>query len=148
MRKLLQMHKTIVDTIFATTHEDDPIRCTIEVKEEEPWLIEDPLTEATSSFTTTTRMDDVKVLSLYTQHMHTRTNKLSPSPLTSVARYHHTSYDRSPFNQSCMPFTVCGVLKDLNIVGNDTKLNNDTMQDYTCRIMDFFLPPCWPFSSH
>jgi hypothetical protein len=37
-----------------------------------------------------------------------------------------------------MPFTVCCVLKDLNIVGNDTKLNNDTMQDYTCRIMDFF----------
>jgi hypothetical protein len=37
-----------------------------------------------------------------------------------------------------MPCTIRGVLKDLGIVGNDMKLNNDTMQDYTYRIMDFF----------
>jgi len=45
--------------------------------------------------------------------------------------------DRHLIKVACL-FTVRGVLKDLNIVGNDTKLNNDTMQDYTCRIMDFF----------
>ena len=42
---------TIEDTIFVIAHKDDPIHCTIEVKAEEPWLTEDPLTEATSSFT-------------------------------------------------------------------------------------------------
>lgn len=74
---------TIEDTIFVTTQE---------VKVEYPWLTEDPLIEATSSFTPTTWMNDVKVLFVHTGHAHQH-QQICLLPLTSIARRHYNSYN-------------------------------------------------------
>ena len=63
------------------------------------------------------------------------TSTLPPSLPTTKIRRRHKSYDRSSLRRSAR-IANCGVLKNLGIVGNDGKFNEDAIQDYAnCRVV-------------
>ena len=67
------------------------------------------------------------------------TSTLAPSLPTTKIRRRHKSYDRSSLRRSAR-IANCGVLKNLGIVGNDGKFNEDAIQDYADCLKEL-LPP-------
>jgi len=90
---------------------------------------EDPPIEAMSPLVATPRKDE----DLACPSMH------PPSPLTKRTRCRRKSYDRSSLRRSAR-LAQRGVLKDLGIVGNDGKLNEDVVQIYAEHLKNL-VPP-------
>nr|TKW34027.1 hypothetical protein SEVIR_2G278200v2 [Setaria viridis] len=63
----------------------------------------------------------------------------TPSPPSTIARRRCKSYSRSSLHRSARN-AQHNVLKDLGILGNDGKLNNDVIQDYADHLKEL-LPP-------
>ncbi|CAO2037385.1 unnamed protein product [Urochloa humidicola] len=112
------VHVTVEDPIFLITIEEGPIQSTVEGKEEEPRLQEVPPMQEVSSLAITARNSE-ELACLPT---------CPPAPLTMTARRRPKSYDRSSLRRSAR-LAQLNVLKDLGIVGNDGKLNDDAIQD-------------------
>lgn len=90
----------------------------------EPQQLEDPLIEDESSPTAVVRKGEDLAC----------TPTLPPSTPTMKTRHRHKSYDRSSLCRSAR-IANHGVLKNLGIVGNDGKCNEDAIQDYAdCRV--------------
>ena len=91
----------------------------------EPQQLEDPLIEDESSPTAVVRKGEDLAC----------TPTLPPSTPTTKTRRRHKSYDRSSLCRSAR-IANHGVLKNLGIVGNDGKCNEDAIQDYAdCRVV-------------
>ncbi|CAO2189727.1 unnamed protein product [Urochloa humidicola] len=112
-------HVTVEDPIFLITIEDGPTQFALEGKEEEPQLIDDPLTRA---------REGEACLPIN-----------APSPPTMTTKCRRKSYDRSSLRRSAR-LGQRGVLKDLGIIGKDGKLNDDAIQNCADRLKDL-LPP-------
>ncbi|OEL28132.1 hypothetical protein BAE44_0010852, partial [Dichanthelium oligosanthes] len=120
-------HVTIKNSIFLITIEDGPTHSTVEVKEKE-----DPSTEAVSYPVATARKgEDLTCPPID-----------SPSTLTTTARRRRKFYDKSSLGRSAC-LAQRKVVKDLGMVGNDGKLNEDAIQNYADRLKEL-LPPCLP----
>ncbi|CAO2150396.1 unnamed protein product [Urochloa humidicola] len=116
-------HETVEDPIFLVTIEDGPAQSALEVKEENFQLIDDPSIQAATG-----AREGEACLPIYT-----------PSPPKMTTKCQRKSYDRSSLRRSAR-LAQRGVLKDLGIIGNDGKLNDDAIQDCADRLKDL-LPP-------
>ena len=122
------MGAPIEDPIYLITIEDSPTLSMVEIKAEEGQLKEDPPIEAVSSpATTTTNRDDHGCPPVH------------PSSPPSMARRHCKSYDTLSLRRSNR-IAQHRVLKDLGFLGDDGKLNEDTIQHYA-DCLKKLLPP-------
>ena len=122
---ILDAQVTIKDPILLITIEDSSTQSTIEIMAQEPQQLEDPLIEDESSPTAVVRKGEDLAC----------TPTLPPSTPTTKTRRRHKSYDRSSLCRSAR-IANHGVLKNLGIVGNDGKCNEDAIQDYAdCRVV-------------
>ncbi|CAN6227322.1 unnamed protein product [Urochloa humidicola] len=112
-------HVAAKDPVFLITIEDGSTQFALEGKEEEPQLIDDPLTRV--------REGEACL------HIN------APSPPTMTTKCRRKSYDRSSLWRSAQ-LAQRGVLKDLGIIGKDGKLNDDAIQDCADRLKEL-LPP-------
>jgi hypothetical protein len=103
------------------------LHSTTEVNEEVPRSLQDPSSNAASSMATAMEND------LICPPIH------PPSPLATHARRRRKTYDRSSLRRSgCIAQRK--VLKDLDVVGKDGKLNESAMQDIVVCLKEL-LPP-------
>jgi hypothetical protein len=111
------------------TIEDNPLHSTTEVNEEVPWLIEDPsINAASSSMTTSMEEKDLTCPPIH-----------PPTPSATPARRRRKPYDRASLHRSgCIVHR--NVLKDLDVVGKDGKLNEGAIQDNVVCLKEL-LPP-------
>nr|TKV97761.1 hypothetical protein SEVIR_9G516800v2 [Setaria viridis] len=122
---ILDAHVTIEDPIFLITIEDSPSYSMVEVKiEEAPMIIEDPPIEVVSSPSTKARKGEDLGSPLTHTPLHHRPSKTSMQ-----------TYDKSSLRRSAR-IAQRKVLKDLGILGNDGKLNEDVIQDYADRLKE------------
>lgn len=106
----------IEDPILLITIELDPFLSMPKVKANELQLVEDSTVKATSYLSTVDRMGkDLASPPI-----------LPPSSTTMTARCQCNSYDRSSLHRSTR-LARCNVLKDLGIVQNYGKLNEDVI---------------------
>uniref|UniRef100_A0A0A8Y6N5 Uncharacterized protein n=1 Tax=Arundo donax TaxID=35708 RepID=A0A0A8Y6N5_ARUDO len=102
---------------------------TIEVKVEEPRSPDDPSREAVSSSDVIAmKIEDLTYPLIYPL-----------SPATTTRRHQRKSYNRSSLHRSAR-LAQCNVLKDLDIVGNDVKLDEGVIQEYA-ECLKQLLPP-------
>ncbi|RCV19916.1 hypothetical protein SETIT_4G014800v2 [Setaria italica] len=127
---ILDAHWTIDDPIFLITIEDNPSYSMVEVKVEEAhMIIEDPLIEV--MYSPFAKVRNGEELGCPPTH--------TPSPPSTIARRRCKSYNRPSLHRSAC-VSQRNVLKDLGILGNDGKLNEDVIQDYADRLKKL-LPP-------
>jgi hypothetical protein len=110
----------VTEPILLITIEECSPHSTTEVSIEEPQLTKDPPIEAMSPPDGTPSREGEDFTRLPIQTM-------------TTSRRHRKSYDRSSLRQSAR-LAQGRVLKDLGIVGNDGKFNEDAMQDYAERL--------------
>ncbi|CAN6380878.1 unnamed protein product [Urochloa humidicola] len=116
-------HVTADDPIFLVTIEDGSTQFALEVKEEKFQLIDD-----TSIQPAIEAREGQACLPI-----------CAPSPLKMTTKCRRKSYDRSSLRRS-VRLAQRDVLKDLGIIGNDGKLNDDAIQDCADRLKKL-LPP-------
>ncbi|CAL5007591.1 unnamed protein product [Urochloa decumbens] len=117
------VYEAVEDPIFLVTIEDGPAQSALEVKEENVQLIDDSLIQSATG----ARKGEA-CLPIY-----------APSPPKMTTKCRRKSYDRSSLRRSAR-LAQRGVLKDLGIIGNDGKLNDDAIQDCADRLKEL-LPP-------
>ncbi|TVU50695.1 hypothetical protein EJB05_02075, partial [Eragrostis curvula] len=117
----------VEDPILLVTTKDDSIQPTIEVTTEHQ--TDNPTLEATSSSDVTAMKGDDPVC--FPMH--------PTSPPTNATRRRRKSYDRSSLRRSAR-IAHSKVLKDLSIMGNDGKLDEDRIKVYADCLKEL-LPP-------
>ncbi|CAO2047364.1 unnamed protein product [Urochloa humidicola] len=122
---------TVEDPIFLITIEDNPTYSMVEVKAEEaPMIVDPPIEVKSSPSTKDTNGEDLGCPLIHPP---------APSPPSTIARRRCKSYDRSSLRRSAR-LAHRSVLKDLGILGNDGKINENVIQDYATRLKEL-LPP-------
>ena len=106
----------------------DPFLSMPKVKANELQLVEDPTVKATSYLSTVARMGKD----------HASPPILPPSSTTMTARCQRNSYDRSSLHRSARP-ARCNVLKDLGVVENYGKLDEDVFRDYADHLQELLM---------
>ncbi|CAL4970217.1 unnamed protein product [Urochloa decumbens] len=126
---ILDASVTVEDPIFLITIEDSPTYSMVEAKAKEAPTIGDPPIEVLSSSSTKGNCEDLGCPLVHPPL----------SPPSTLARRRCKSYDRSSLRRSAR-LAQRSVLKDLGILGNDGKLNENVIQNYADHLKKLLSP--------
>lgn len=119
---ILDADLMIKDSVIADAVADGSTQFTVEAMADEPQLLDDMSMEATSSLSiTVTKVDD-----LTCPPMHPSSLPTTPPMITTTRR--RKSYGKSSLRRSAR--LAQHKLKDLGILANDGKLDEDAIQEY------------------